>query len=118
LRTIETDHTGVGDDEHQGQRGSVRCRGAGARKHDALARRLVLEIGAALTVPISRAKGVAAATGASRQALSERSRQDAAGVMAEGGKKMLLDRFINERFPASSGLRPMAFVKAGEMRTM
>jgi hypothetical protein len=48
--------------------------------------------------------GVAAAAGASWQALSERSRQDAAGVMAEGGKKVLLDRFINERFPTSSGL--------------
>ena len=36
---------------------------------------------------------VAAAAGASWQALSERSRQDAAAVMAEGGKKMLLERF-------------------------
>src|ERR1700736_4020601 len=39
--------------------------------------------------------GVAAAAGTSWQALSERSRQDAAAVMAEGGKKILLDRFIN-----------------------
>jgi hypothetical protein len=39
--------------------------------------------------------------------------------MAEGGKKMLLDRFINEvKVSGVIGAPPMAFVKAGEMRTM
>lgn len=48
--------------------------------------------------------GVAAAAGASWQALSERSRQDAAAVMAEGGKKILLDRFINGEISGVIGL--------------
>src|SRR5258707_1514698 len=48
--------------------------------------------------------GVAAAAGASWQALSEHSRQDAAAVMAEGGKKILLDRFINGEISGVIGL--------------
>jgi uncharacterized protein (UPF0261 family) len=48
--------------------------------------------------------GVAAAAGASWHALSERSRQDAAAVMAEGGKKILLDRFINGEISGVIGL--------------
>jgi uncharacterized protein (UPF0261 family) len=48
--------------------------------------------------------GVAAAAGASWQALSERSRQDAAAVIAEGGKKILLDRFINGDISGVIGL--------------
>ncbi len=48
--------------------------------------------------------GVAAAAGASWQALSECSRQDAAAVMAEGGKKILLDRFINGEICGVIGL--------------
>jgi uncharacterized protein (UPF0261 family) len=48
--------------------------------------------------------GVAAAAGASWQALSERSRQDAAAVIAEGGKKILLDRFINGEICGVIGL--------------
>ena len=48
--------------------------------------------------------GVAGAAGASWQALSERSRQDAAAVMAEGGKKILLDRFINGEISGVIGL--------------
>jgi len=48
--------------------------------------------------------GVAAAAGASWQALSERSRQDAAAVMAEGGKKILLDRFIDGEISGVIGL--------------
>jgi uncharacterized protein (UPF0261 family) len=47
---------------------------------------------------------VAGAAGASWQALSQRSRQDAAAVMAEGGKKMLLDRFINGEISGVIGL--------------
>jgi uncharacterized protein (UPF0261 family) len=47
---------------------------------------------------------VAAAAGASWQALSERSRQDAAAVMAEGGKKVLLERFINGEISGVIGL--------------
>src|SRR5215217_6460613 len=39
------------------------------------------------------AASVAAAAGASWQDLGERSRQDAAGVMAEGGRRILLGRF-------------------------
>jgi uncharacterized protein (UPF0261 family) len=48
--------------------------------------------------------GVAAAAGTSWQALSERSRQDAAAVMAEGAKKILLDRFINGEISGVIGL--------------
>ena len=48
--------------------------------------------------------GVAAAAGTSWQALSERSRQDAAAVMAEGGKKILLDGFINGEISGVIGL--------------
>ncbi|HSV23121.1 MAG TPA: Tm-1-like ATP-binding domain-containing protein [Xanthobacteraceae bacterium] len=48
--------------------------------------------------------GVAAAAGASWQALSERSRKDAAVVMAEGGKKLLLDGFINGEISGVIGL--------------
>jgi uncharacterized protein (UPF0261 family) len=48
--------------------------------------------------------GVAAAAGASWQALSERSRQDAAAVMVEGGTKILLDRFINGEVSGVIGL--------------
>jgi len=40
------------------------------------------------------AASVAAAAGASWHALGERSRQDAATIMAEGGKKLLLERFV------------------------
>jgi uncharacterized protein (UPF0261 family) len=40
------------------------------------------------------ATSVAAAAGASWYALGERSRQDAAATMAEGGKKLLLERFV------------------------
>jgi uncharacterized protein (UPF0261 family) len=47
---------------------------------------------------------VAAAAGASWQALSQRSRQDAAAVMAEGGKKMLLQRFVNGEVSGVIGL--------------
>ncbi len=47
---------------------------------------------------------VAAAAGASWQALSERSRQDAAVSMAEGGKKMLLERFTNGEISGVIGL--------------
>src|SRR5215470_13614798 len=47
---------------------------------------------------------VAAAAGASWQALNERSREDAAAVMAEGGKKILLDRFINDEISGIIGL--------------
>jgi uncharacterized protein (UPF0261 family) len=48
--------------------------------------------------------GVAAAAGASWQALGERSRQDAAAVMVEGGKKMLLERFANREVCGVIGL--------------
>src|SRR6266566_59490 len=48
--------------------------------------------------------GVAAAAAASWQSLSECSRQDAAAVMAEGGKKILLDRFINGGISGVIGL--------------
>ena len=47
---------------------------------------------------------VAAAAGASWQALNERSRQDAAAVMVEGGRKMLLDRFANGEICGAIGL--------------
>ena len=47
---------------------------------------------------------VAAAAGASWQALSERSRRDAAAAMAEGGKKLLLDGFINGEISGVIGL--------------
>src|ERR1700726_2148708 len=48
--------------------------------------------------------GVAAAAGTSWQGLSERSRQDAAAVMAEGGRKILLDGFINGGISGVIGL--------------
>jgi uncharacterized protein (UPF0261 family) len=48
--------------------------------------------------------GVAAAAGTSWQALSECSRQDAAAMMAEGGKKILLDGFINGEISGVIGL--------------
>src|SRR5215468_8983418 len=47
---------------------------------------------------------VAAAAGASWQALSERSRRDAAAAMAEGGKKLLLDGFLNGEISGVIGL--------------
>jgi uncharacterized protein (UPF0261 family) len=47
---------------------------------------------------------VAAAAGTPWQALSESSRQDAAVAMAEGGKKMLLERFTNDEISGVIGL--------------
>lgn len=47
---------------------------------------------------------VAAAAGASWQTLNERSRQDAAAVMAEGGKKLLLERFVKGEISGVIGL--------------
>ena len=47
---------------------------------------------------------VACAGGATWQRLSECSRQDAAAIMAEGGKKILLEKFLPASFPAPSGL--------------
>ena len=47
---------------------------------------------------------VAAAAGASWQTLSERSRQDAAAVMAEGGAKILLEKFINGQIAGAIGI--------------
>lgn len=47
---------------------------------------------------------VAAAGGASWQTLNEQSRQDAATVMSEGGKKILLDRFIKGEISGVIGL--------------
>src|SRR5258707_14587427 len=44
LECIETDHSRIGDPEHQGQGGSVCRGGAGARRRDALDCRLVLEV--------------------------------------------------------------------------
>ncbi len=47
---------------------------------------------------------VAAAAGASWQTLGERSRQDAAAVMAEGGRKVLLERFIQGQIAGAIGI--------------
>ena len=47
---------------------------------------------------------VAAAGGASWQTLNQRSRQDAAAVMSEGGKKLLLDKFIKGEISGVIGL--------------
>jgi uncharacterized protein (UPF0261 family) len=47
---------------------------------------------------------VAAAAGASWQTLSERSRQDAAAVMAEGGAKILLEKCINGQIAGAIGI--------------
>ena len=47
---------------------------------------------------------VAAAAGASWQTLNERSRQDAAAVMIEGGAKMLLDKFVKGEVAGAIGL--------------
>ena len=47
---------------------------------------------------------VAAAGGASWQTLNERSRQDAAAIMSEGGKKLLLERFIKGEISGAIGL--------------
>ena len=50
------------------------------------------------------AADVAAAAGASWQTLHERSRQDAAAVMIEGGAKMLLDKFVKGEVSGAIGL--------------
>jgi uncharacterized protein (UPF0261 family) len=50
------------------------------------------------------ATSVAAAAGASWYALGERSRQDAAAIMAEGGKKLLLERFVAGEISGAIGL--------------
>jgi uncharacterized protein (UPF0261 family) len=50
------------------------------------------------------ATSVAAAAGASWYALGERSRQDAAAMMAEGGKKVLLERFVAGEISGAIGL--------------
>jgi uncharacterized protein (UPF0261 family) len=50
------------------------------------------------------AANVAAAAGASWQTLSERSRQDAAAVMIEGGIKMLLEKFVSGEVSGAIGL--------------
>ena len=47
---------------------------------------------------------VAAAAGASWQTLNERSRQDAAAVMVEGGTKMLLEKFAAGEIDGAIGL--------------
>ena len=47
---------------------------------------------------------VAAAAGASWQALDERSRQDAAAVMIEGGTKLLLEKFVKGEVSGAIGL--------------
>ena len=47
---------------------------------------------------------VAAAAGVSWQALDERSRQDAAATMTEGGKKLLLARVVNGEISGAIGL--------------
>jgi len=47
---------------------------------------------------------VAAAAGTSWQTLNERSRQDAAAVMIEGGTKMLLEKFIKGEVSGAIGL--------------
>ncbi|MFL5091885.1 MAG: Tm-1-like ATP-binding domain-containing protein [Xanthobacteraceae bacterium] len=50
------------------------------------------------------AASVAAAAGASWQDLNERSRQDAAAVMAEGGRRILLGRFVAGEISGVIGL--------------
>ena len=50
------------------------------------------------------AANIAAAAGASWQTLHERSRQDAASVMIEGGAKMLLDKFVKGEVSGAIGL--------------
>jgi len=50
------------------------------------------------------ATSVAAAAGTSWYALGERSRQDAAAIMAEGGKKVLLERFVAGEISGAIGL--------------
>ncbi|MFL5042715.1 MAG: Tm-1-like ATP-binding domain-containing protein [Xanthobacteraceae bacterium] len=50
------------------------------------------------------AASVAAAAGASWQDLNERSRQDAAAVMAEGGRRILLERFVAGEISGVIGL--------------
>ena len=50
------------------------------------------------------AANVAAAAGASWQDLNERSRQDAAAVMAEGGRRILLGRFVAGEISGVIGL--------------
>ena len=50
------------------------------------------------------AADVAAAAGASWQTLNERSRQEAAAVMIEGGAKMLLDKFVKGEVSGAIGL--------------
>lgn len=50
------------------------------------------------------AANVAAAAGASWQSLNERSRQDAAAVMIEGGAKMLLDKVVKGEVSGAIGL--------------
>ena len=47
---------------------------------------------------------VAAAAGASWQTLSERTRQDAAAVMIDGGTKMLLEKFVKGEVSGAIGL--------------
>ena len=47
---------------------------------------------------------VASAGGSSWEALSERSRQDAAAIMGEGGKKILLERFLAGEISGAIGL--------------
>ncbi len=47
---------------------------------------------------------VAAAAGASWQTLNERTRQDAAAVMIEGGTKMLLEKFVKGEVTGAIGL--------------
>ena len=47
---------------------------------------------------------VAAAAGASWQTLNERTRQDAAAVMIEGGTKMLLEKFVKGEVSGAIGL--------------
>jgi len=47
---------------------------------------------------------VAAAAGASWQTLNERTRQDAAAVMIEGGTKMLLEKLIKGEVSGAIGL--------------
>ena len=47
---------------------------------------------------------VAAAAGTSWQTLNERTRQDAAAVMIEGGTKMLLEKFVQGEVPGAIGL--------------
>ena len=50
------------------------------------------------------AASVAAAAGASWHTLGERSRRDAAAIMAEGGKQLLLERFVAGEISGAIGL--------------